>query len=178
MKANYFLCLFMTLIACQMSGTEVGLTDEQKHAPSNEWGPLTDNTQISIALNPATSQIVTNQNPQFIARIKNLSTNEVFHLYVGAAFLASRGMSFTITSPSGKDISPVFYNNFIAESGITVWVPPGKVDGFIVGLQQFCKLDELGTYKITMTVQRGSPDRHKLYNVVSNPLFVTVIPSH
>jgi hypothetical protein len=169
--------VFAVLAICEIFGTEIGLTDKEKDVSANDWSSVIDDTQMSIVLNPATNQITTNQNPEFVVRIKNLSTNEVFHLYIGDAFLLSPGISFIILSPSGKDVSPIFDRHPMKESGGMVWIPPGKVDGFIVDLRQFCKMDELGTYKITMTIQRGSSDRHKFYNVVSNPLYVTVVPA-
>ncbi len=166
--------MFVVWAACQTFGTQIGLTE--KDVPANDWGAVTDNAQVSIMLYPVTNVITINQNSGFIARIKNLSTNEEFGVYVEASFLLSPGISFNIISPSGKDVSPIF-SHAIRLTGDMVWVHPGKIDGFIIDLQQFCKLDELGTYKITMTIQRESLDRQKLYNVVSNPLYVTVIPA-
>ena len=64
--------MFVVWAACQTFGTEIGLTENEKDVPANDWGAVTDNAQVSILLYPATNVITINQNSGFIARIKNL----------------------------------------------------------------------------------------------------------
>jgi len=54
-------------------------------------------------------------------------------------------------------------------------VHPGQVDGFSVNLDEFLKTDELGTYKIILKMQRWTQDRRNSFEIVSNPLLVTVV---
>jgi hypothetical protein len=173
-KLAFTLFIFATLI-CQTLGTQIGLTDKEKEASANDWGTLTYNTQISIGVDSDTNALKTNQDAQLLVRIKNLSTNEEYGVYVQNAFLSTPGLSFTILSPSGKDVSPVFYKAFRGSGG-NVWVHPNQINGFGFSIHEICKMDEVGTYKIILKMKRWTPDRRKSFEIVSNPLFVTVVP--
>jgi hypothetical protein len=173
---NYLLFILLVMpIAFEALGAQYDLTDKQKIVPNNQWGPLTYNTQISIGLDDKTSVFKTNQVINLLVRVKNLSTNQQFGFIIGTPISYTVAATFIVTSPSGKDISPVMYNSNRIH-GLPIWVHPGQIDGFSFQLGEICQYHEIGTYKILIKMQRPSPDRRKLYDIVSNPLSVTIIP--
>ena len=176
MKTCFLCFLFSALTVWQVcaGGIQIGLTDSQKEIPTNEWGAVTYNTQISIALNSTEKEFKANQVVQLLVRIKNLSTNEEYGVYVQGDFKLTGGLSFAVTSPSGKDVSPVFHDTNRGSGGF-IWVHPNQIDGFGFQLDEICKTDEIGTYKIVLTMKRWTPDRKKSFEIVSNPLFITVV---
>lgn len=152
-----------------------GLNDQQKEVPTNEWGAVIYSTQISIGINSNEKEFKTNQVVRLLVRINNLSTNEGRGIYLERTFTFTRGLSFVVISPSGKDISPVFHETDRA-SGEYIWVPPGKIDGFSFALGEICKTDEIGIYKIILTMRQYTPDREKYFEIVSKPLEVKIVP--
>ncbi len=157
-----------------IGGLQIGLTDDQKEIPTNEWGAISYNTQISIGLNSTNKEFTTNQAVEVLVRVRNHSTNEEYPIDIQRSFMFNEDFSFIITSPSGKDISPVFHMSSRFSGGV-VWVHPNQVDGFGFQLDEICKTDEVGTYKIILKMKRGTPDRKKVFEIVSNPLFITVV---
>jgi hypothetical protein len=168
----YFVLTSLTLL--NAFGLQIGLTGDQKQAPANEWGTVTYNTQISIGLKNNVKVFTTNQTVQLLVRIKNLSTNEEYGVAVEQAFILTEGLSLVVISPSGKDISPIFGKSD-RFSGTVLWVHPNQTDGFCFGLNEICKMDEVGTYKVILKMERTTPDRKKMFEIVSNPLFISVI---
>jgi hypothetical protein len=170
---SYTLALFIAYPA--LAGTQLGLSRAQKDDSRAPWGPVTYNTQLSISLKGSQWEFKTNQVVDILVRIRNLSTNELFGVGVATTVTASDGMSFKVTSPSGKDISPVFRSDFRFSGGV-VWVHPGQTDGFSLPLGEICKMKEVGTYKVVMRIIRFTPDRQRSFAIVSNPLCVTIVP--
>jgi len=170
--------LFFTLIALtvwQTFGAELGLSDNEKNSATNEWGPVNYYTQISIGINGAKTTFGTNEDVEMLVRVRNLSTNNDYGLYVQEPFTFSDGFKFVVISPTGKDISPPFHKSFRFTGGV-VWVKTNQVDGFRVDLGQICKLNEVGSYKIVLKMKRWSPDRKTAYEIDSNPLNIVVTP--
>ena len=145
-----------------------------KQTPTNEWGSIAYRTQISIGLKSSENVFKTNQIVKVLVRIRNLSTNEACNIYVQRAFANNEDFSFIVSSPSGKDMSPVFHKTDVGSGGI-VFIPPNQINGFQFDLNEICKTDKIGTYKIIMKMQRWSPTEKKSFEVISKPLYVTIV---
>jgi hypothetical protein len=141
---------------------------------ANEWGNAANNIQIGISMKANNAQIKTNQSFSVSVRIKNLSTNDFFYFYLPLASTENDPISFIVTSPSGKDKSPI---PPLVEhgSGANVNVPPNQIYSFEFNLGYLCKFDEVGTYKI-IAKMNVSPTQDKNRWAISNPLSVTVVP--
>jgi hypothetical protein len=174
MKISLAYSVLTSLTLLNALGVQIGLTGDQKQAPANEWGTVTYNTQISIGQKNSEKAFTTNQTIQLLVRIKNLSTNEEYGVGVQSPFILTEGLSFVVISPSGKDMSPIFQKSPRFSGGM-VWVHPNQTDGFCFELNEICKTDEVGTYKIILKMERATPDRRKIFEIVSNPLFISVI---
>jgi len=174
---TYLLCWTMVALVARgaCAGIQIGLTEHQKENSTNEWGAVTYNTQISLGLTGPQREFKTNQVIDLLVRIRNLSTNEDYSVGVQTPFTATEDVSFLVISPSGKDISPVFHSSFRFSGGV-VWVHPGQVDGFVFQLGEICRMEEVGTYKIVMRAVRRPRDRHRSFEVLSNPLYFSVVP--
>jgi hypothetical protein len=72
---------------------------------ANEWGPVTNNVQMGISVSGNPDDIKTNQPFRLLIRFKNDSTNESFGL-IRIAPEFDWSLTFDVTSPAGKDISP------------------------------------------------------------------------
>ena len=153
---------------------QYGLTAKQKDVPTNEWGDVSYNTQLSVGLKSAEREYKTNQIVELLVRIRNLSTNEEYGVDVQRSFLLNEDFLFVVISPSGKDVSPVFHGS-PRFSGSVVWVHPNQIDGFGFALSEICKTDEVGTYQIIMKMKRATPDRRKSFEIISNPLYVSIV---
>jgi hypothetical protein len=178
MKKYIYILTFGTMAFWQAFAGNiiVGLPDNEKEIQTNEWSALIDNTQISIGLKNDEKVFKTNQIIEVLVRIKNLSTNETYNVYVQRMFTNNEDFSFVVISPSGKDISPLFHRTPIGSGGF-VSVPPNQINGFQFDLNEICKTDEVGTYKIILKMHRWSPNKHQSFEIVSKPLFVSVVPS-
>jgi hypothetical protein len=176
-------CLYLSLIIfgicisqCIAGKIIFGLTDKEKQMPNISWGPVALDLQVSISTKNALKRFNTNEPISSIVRFNNLSTNS-FGIVMRNNILDNRDFSFSILSPSGKDVSPVFYEDYTGGSGILVYVPPHQINGFQFDINDICKFDEMGTYKIVMMVKNRVPGSNQLADVVSNPLYVTIIPA-
>ena len=84
--------------------------------------------------------------------------------------------SFVVISPSGKDISPDMKKVHPGDSGADHRVAPNQTVEIEFNLSYFCKLDEVGTYKIIAEKKAmWSPKSQKVFTVISNPLLVSVV---
>ena len=175
MKTHFVCAFILAWTVCQASGTQMGLTDIQKEIPSSEWGAPNYNTQVAIVLKNNEKEFKTNQVVELLVGIKNLSTNDEYGVMVQNPFLLSESFDFVVTSPSGKDISPIFHESFRVSGGV-IWVHPGKIDGFGFNLSEICRTDEIGTYTIVIKMKRATPDRRKVLEILSKPLYVKIVP--
>jgi hypothetical protein len=166
-------CIAVLLGIWNVFGAQIGLTPSQKEAPTNEWGAVTYNTQVSLGLKRPERPFRTNEVVELLVRIKNLSTNEEYGIAVQSPLTLSDGLSFDVHSPSGKNISPVFRGSPRLSGGV-VWVHPNETDGFAFPLGEICKTDEVGIYTVTLKIERRTPDRRKSFEIVSKPLFISV----
>jgi hypothetical protein len=141
---------------------------------TDEWGAITNKMQMSISLKGDKKQIGTNQPFSLLIRIRNVSTNELFHGYY--TYVNDYELSFVVIAPSGKDISPKFPKDRVAGSGAAIRVPPNQTKKFEFNLSYFCMLDKIGTYKI-IAKQKGYLGTNQTpFIVISNPLYISVVP--
>lgn len=147
------------------------LADEVR---TNEWGSVNCNAQMAIGLKGNMKEVKTNQPFRLFVRIKNISSNETFHLYhrLGGDRL-DPGLAFVVISPSGKDVSLI--PEIVARgSGANVSVTPNQTHEFEFNLSHLCKFDEVGMYKIIAKENIGTAGNQPCW-VVSNPLYVSVV---
>ncbi|HLX69651.1 MAG TPA: hypothetical protein VKV04_08505 [Verrucomicrobiae bacterium] len=176
MKAfSLYLFLIAWVGARSFAGAQIGLTDNEKAASQGTWGPVDYSTQVSIGLKDAIHDFRTNQPIDLVVRIKNLSTNEEYSIYLQNSFIFTEGLSLEVLSPSGKDVSPVFQKTSHGSGGV-VWIHPSQTDGFIFDLHEICKMDEFGIYQVSLNIQRRTPDHRKSFDVRSNRLKVKIVP--
>ncbi|HEY1661505.1 MAG TPA: hypothetical protein VGI03_03735 [Verrucomicrobiae bacterium] len=166
MKQFSFCILFLAAI----TGPHV-LADDTE---TNVWGSVVNNVQISIEMQAGETQIKTNQSFNLTICIKNISSNEPFYFYQPLAIINDDPISFVVTSPSGKDVTPP-PPKFEHGSGANITVPPDQICKYEFDLGSLCKFDEPGTYKIVAKMSVGAPAPKKSW-AISNPLYLTVVP--
>lgn len=86
---------------------------------------------------------------------------------------AKAGLACVVISPSGKDVSPLY--TFGGGSGAIATAEPNQTMQFEFALSQLCKLEEIGTYKITAS-KRTFGNADKAFVLTSNTLCVSVVP--
>ena len=143
---------------------------------ATDWGPPTNHLQMSIGLKGDETRISTNQPIKLLIRLRNLSTDETFHFYRANASERSPHFSFSLTAPSGKDISPK-PRDFFHGSGHFIDVEPGQVKEMELDLSLLSKFDEVGIYKIIAKYDMWSPRANTSLKVVSNELSISIVPS-
>jgi len=159
---------------------------------TNEWGAVSCNAQMSIRMKGASTDIRINQPFSLTIRLRNLSTNETFYFHcpsgtridahfsyvtglpTGEAVRVQSGLTFAISSPSGKDIAPVGILD-PRDLGRIDNVSPGQLWESDFNVGSLCKFNEIGTYKITASQDVGNVTQETCI-VVSNPLYVVVSP--
>jgi hypothetical protein len=140
---------------------------------TNEWSATNCDAKISVTLKEPAIEIKTNESVVVTVQIKNTSTNEVL------IFLISNvptDFTWTITSPSGKDLSPK-KPAFPADgfSSLIVHVNPMETSKYNFDLSSICNFNEIGTYKVfaKKEVFFISPTRKK-GEIVSKPLDIVI----
>ncbi|MCX6914405.1 MAG: hypothetical protein NT167_15340 [Verrucomicrobia bacterium] len=112
-----------------------------------------------------------------LVRVRNLSTNETLSCYNAWEPNTDLevGLACEVISPSGKHLSP---SRRIAggSAGFAV-AGPGQTTQYEFGISGLCKLDEIGTYKITARKRAFvCPKGEKAFVLTSNTLCVSVVP--
>ena len=143
---------------------------------ADDWGPATNGIQMSIRLKSKASEIKMNQPIMLSVCFSNISTNERFRIYRANAIEFDSGYSWSVISPSGKDISPNMEKIRESESWGSFALLPNKAIEFDFNLSHLCKFSEIGTYKIIGRKAIDFYGSNKSIKVVSNPLSVTVVP--
>jgi hypothetical protein len=129
----------------------------------------------------AKSELKAGEPFSLLVRIRNLSTYKtVTFACWGACPGAKDGLACVVISPSGKDISPRVATNssgpfFRAGSVEFVVAQPNETAEFEFPLSQLCKLDEIGTYRITAK-KSSYAKAEEAFVLTSNTLSVSVVP--
>jgi hypothetical protein len=174
MKRIRFLCfvIFFALFAL------VAVADDT-HA--DDWGPATNNAQMSIQLNGDKNHLASNQPVVLQMRFRTLSTNNAFWFVSVLDTERDPGFSFLINSPSGKEIFLDGKKNLPSfGSGRAINVSPNQIKELEFDLSRLCKFDEFGTYKIIAkkSIITGMSSKEVLTGcwLTSNPLNITIVP--
>jgi hypothetical protein len=151
----------------------------QAHADdsiTNIWGPETNQLQMNIRLRGDLNRMQPNSDYSLILRVKNNSTNLLYFSDMGLNTDPSYGVECIVISSSGKNISPKIKSHGIG-ANILMQCQPHQIEEYEFQLGHICKLDALGTYKIIAKKRfwdPGNPTNRP--TVISNPLFVKVVP--
>lgn len=176
MKTFLLFMIFAWTVNRTFANIQIGLAENEKAVSTNDWGPITQSTRISIGTKaPKDTAFKTNHPVELLVRINNLYPTEEYALYVRNPLTFTEGLSLIVIAPDGKDISPTFAENFNGSGGV-VRVQPMQINGFGFDLNSLCKLDQIGTYKIVLKLNRSTSDRRKVFAITSNQLNVTIIP--
>jgi len=141
---------------------------------ADDWGPATNGIQMSINSTSRVDESKINQPIVLSVCFRNVSTNETFRIYQANAVEFDPGYSWSVISPSGKDISPNMQKINPSESGGFIPLLVNKTYQFQFNLSHICKFTEVGTYKIIAEKAIYSVKSRKTIVAVSNPLNVTV----
>ena len=148
-----------------------------------QWGPTTNNAMLSLSLNSSVNRFTTNTPVKLRIRTRNVSTNEAFLVYRPDWAEADLQLSFTVVSPAGKDVSPKIDLTRASISGRLIRLGPNDEVDIDFNLSDLCKFDEAGTYKVIVKrmMSYWRDDNQKApsgngFQVVSNPLYVSVVP--
>ncbi len=153
-----------------------------KDTITSDWGPITNNAQMSISLEGTTNVVKLHEPVVLLFHYRNISTNEMFWFSAANGYQRDFEYSFQVIAPSGKDISPNMKTNMtMGGSGQIVAVGPNQIRELKYHLSYLCNFDELGTY--TIVAQRSViwgqgqewGQGHKFCFLVSNPLSITVV---
>jgi hypothetical protein len=167
MKTYIYYLIFFTGILLKCAATEgIG---------TNAWGPINSNLQMSISVKGGTNEIKTNQPLILLVRIRNLSTNENYYYERYGDGLVDSVTNFVVTSPSGKDILPL-YLSISRHPARFETVLAGKTLEYDFVLTFEYKFDELGVYKIIANKTLTLPGSNESVTVTAAPLFITVLP--
>ena len=141
-----------------------------------QWGPITNNLQMSIALADNRTNITVGEDFALTIRFRNLSTNKMITVYQVNGTIYDPTYSFEIISPSGRDVSPDTKKLKPGDSGVVLFLVPHQIVDIRFDLGQLCKLGETGTYNIVARKTLWSPTIRTTITVTSNPLSVRVVP--
>jgi hypothetical protein len=142
---------------------------------TNEWGAVSNNLQMSIELKGGGSEITNGQSCILWIKYKNNSTNETLGLLKMNWVESDGTYSFIVVDPSGKDVSPNSNRPF-GGSATIMDIGPGQVKELEYNLSGVCKINKIGIYKIIAKRIILPGSGKKLFQVVSNPLYLIVIP--
>jgi hypothetical protein len=159
----HFSILTASLAVWQASGAQT---------ESNHWGAVTNNLQMCIALEDGIERKVS-EPLNLMILYRNVGSNETFQIYQVNGTVSDPSYSFTITSPSGKDISPDL-TKLAAFSGQVHGLEPGKIVEIRFPLSKVCKVVELGSYEIVARKEVWSDSKGARFQVVSNRLRVNI----
>ncbi|MBP7826039.1 MAG: hypothetical protein KA236_05775 [Verrucomicrobia bacterium] len=168
MKQHFRFVVILSLVYALQSFSE--------DAKGNEWGPVTNNAQMSIASQAAKNELKIGQPVNLWVRYRNISTNQTVCVFAVNGTVHDPEYSFFVMSPSGKDVSPDL-KKWAPESGRIMCVRPRQVRAIEFNLSAVCKFDEVGTYKITAQ-KRGiwTGEKSIPFSLVSNPLLLSIVP--
>ena len=145
-------------------------------------GSVTNGFRLSISLKGGTNTVPLGQPVVLISRLQNISSNTMVQFLEFVEPIKDGSYGVSITSPTGKDLSPKIYNFPEGSFGLCD-VGPGQIHEAQLQLSLVCKFETIGRYKIVVTkkiralrCQAGSNQLALPFEVVSNPLYVNVVP--
>jgi hypothetical protein len=137
------------------------------------WGPATNDFLMSIELKNGAQELTNGQPCVLTIRFKNVSKSRTVNVWRLWWTEGDHTYSFTVSDPSGKDISPV-WNEAFGGSGGAILVRPGEIKGIEFNLTTVCKINAVGNYRVTAKKEARSDDGNQ-FQVVSNPLLFSVV---
>src|SRR5205823_1579090 len=92
---------------------------------------------------------------------------------------ADPSFSFIVVSPAGEDVSPKAPQINLSSSGDFIRLDPGQSTEVKFNLSQFCKFEEMGSYRIVakrlISYWPGKSNKVRNgFQLVSNPLSVSI----
>jgi hypothetical protein len=97
-------------------------------AAGGDWGDITNNVQICLALKGKQREIKPKEPVTVLVRFRNLSTNRTIGVFETGAPEYDDTYSWSVISPSGKNISPDFKTIPTCDNGHTLWIPPAHTE--------------------------------------------------
>lgn len=157
----------------------IGLTSARNAAAAatNEWGAVTNQLQMKIAIKAPTGFVQANSNFSLQVYLKNNSTNCAFDSGLSGSVNTDlyNGVNCVVISPVfGANISPCVDEESPLGANGFVYCKPGAVTEFEFKLGEICKLKSAGMYKVTAKKLFYYNGTNHLV-VVSNVLFVKVV---
>lgn len=165
-------CIYYLFLTGSLLISTATLMAEDVH----EWGPMTNNLQMSIALAGGTN-VMAGKDFALAISFRTASSNESTIAYEFHGTISDPSYSFQITSPSGRDVSPDTSKLLPPNSGRALPIRPNEVASIHFDLGQLCRLNEIGTYKIVVTKRKLFSGGDKPTTLISNPLYVKVVPA-
>jgi hypothetical protein len=152
------LCLASALLGAAITSAE--------NAPAGEWGPATNNVQMSINLSLQPESGTTND-LRLVIRIRNTSTNQTVGMFVPDSGDRSEA-SFTVNFPSGRS---ALLTRPAQDSGHLLRIGPSQTQELAFDLRKLDDFIESGLYVIRAQhrILLGS----NAFVVSSNPLKFT-----
>ncbi len=137
-----------------------------------EWGPVTNNAQLSVSLKGGGKEIKAGQPIKLDIGFRNVSTNETLELLFCRVEGHNPEFSFVVSLPSGKEIT--LTPGGAHGSGIIISLEPGRTYYREFNLSRLRTFSEAGAYQITAKyrVEFGVP---KPFQIVSRPLSVIIV---
>jgi hypothetical protein len=163
------LTLFVLMLT--LMGTRCALADD---GPENEWGPATNDLQMSIGLRNGVHTITNGQPCILSVRFKNLSKSKLLEVEKMRWMEGDHTYSFTVIDPSGKDIAPKANHEPFGGSADVIEIPPGQTRGVEFNLTAVCKISTTGNYRVIAKKVMWSFEGKGPFQVVSNPLKITI----
>ena len=166
MKNNIYILIFFVL------GVWLGFAEDNN---IGAWGPITNHLQMNLSLNGGITEIKANANYSLLLLVTNHSANESFFSDNSSFTDPFDGVQCVVISPSGNDISPPQTKNLGGNACAIVSLRPHQLNKLVFHLGDLCKLNKVGTYKITAKklFLQGETNR---FILISNPIFVKVLP--
>lgn len=139
------------------------------------WTEPHHNLQLSIRPKNNENTIITNGSVELLCRYQNNSSNETFVIYNQFPTRFDETCSFTMTSPTGKCISPNL-PRVLGGSSSRDFLSPGQAIEFTVDVSGILEFNEVGTFQVIvrkriLTAYEISPNCW--FTVASNPLAIT-----
>lgn len=149
----------------------LAVTAARGHAgtPPLPWGPPTNGIQLSLTSNASTNGADTAQSLMLLIRIRNLSDRM---LYVDLPLDPLRVFSFSIRSPSGRDLSTTPDRDKPGSRSTAQLKPKQERAYRRIALASICDLSEPGSYTIVVRQVVFLPAAY--VQVTSNPLSITL----